>query len=128
MTNRTTNLAVAKSGDKFMAAVQEQHSDAPLLPVKDIVALKDACPDAVQLILDETRKEAEFRRRVTEKEQGKYYFQRGMGQVFALIIGLAGVAGGVYCVSLDHPQAGGTIASIAIASLALAFLGKKPGK
>ena len=128
MTNRTTNVAVAKSGDKFMAAVQEQHSDAPLLPVKDIQALKDVCPDAVQLILDETRKEAEFRRRVTEKEQGKYYFQRGMGQVFALIIGLAGIAGGVYCVRLDYPNAGGTIASLAIVSLALAFLGRKQGK
>jgi len=76
----------------------------------------------VQLILDETRKEAEFRRRVTEQEQSKFYFQRGLGQVFAFLMGTAGIIGGVICVVNNHPKAGTTIASFAIVTLALAFL------
>ncbi len=128
MTNKTTNLAVAKNGDKFMAAMHQQDSDAPILPVKDILTLKDASPEAVRLILEETEKEAEYRRKLSMKEQDRYYFMQYLGQFFALIIGLAGVAGGVCCVWLDHPKAGGTIASLAIVSLALAFIDKNENK
>ena len=124
MTKKDEHLLIAAQGDKLAMLHQRTDSDSPMLPVEDIRLLKEICPDAVQLILDETKKEAEFRRIFTEKEQAKYYFQRGLGQVLAFLMGTAGIIGGVVCVVYNHPAAGTTIASLAIGTLALAFLGR----
>lgn len=124
MTTKNEQLLIAQKGDNVAMLHQRMDNDSPMLPVEDILALKDACPEAVQMILDETRKEAEFRRKVTEKEQTKIYFQQGLGQVLAFLMGTAGIIGGVVCVIYNHPTAGTTIVSLAIGTLALAFLGR----
>lgn len=125
MTKRQEQVVIAQQGNQVGIMHQKTASDAPLLPVEDIRTLTEICPNAVQLILDETQKEADFRRKIVVSEQNKYYFQRGMGQILAFLMGIAGIAGGVICVLKDHPNAGTTIASLAIATLALAFLGKR---
>ena len=43
---------------------------------------------------------------------------------FGFLIGIGGIAGGAYVAVSGHPTAGGTIASIAIGTLAVAFIGK----
>ena len=128
MTKRQEQVVIAAQGNQVGVMHQRTDSDSPMLPVNDIVSLMEICPDAVQIILEETKKEAEFRRNIVQKEQTRYYVHRIVGQILAFLMGMAGIIGGVICVKMNHPGAGTTIASMAILSLAFAFLGLRPSQ
>jgi ABC-type Mn2+/Zn2+ transport system permease subunit len=48
-----------------------------------------------------------------------------LGQFFALTIGVIGIVGGSYVAIHGQSAAGGTIATVAIGSLAIAFITRK---
>lgn len=115
---------IQKQGNNFVAAFHEEESDVPHLPIQDFQELKNIYPDAIPWILSQMEKEADFRRKEIRRCNFMIFFERCIGQLFGCIIGLAGVLGGGYAAIHGAQWTGGIIATAAIGTLAVAFLGK----
>ena len=120
----TANL---RDRDKELT-VQQHDTDSPVIPIAQIAKLHQIRPDLVDWVFTQTQTEAEHRREEVRRVNGFVFVERIVGQVFALLIGLAGIIGGVYAATNGQPWAGGTIASLAITGLAAVFLTGKKGK
>lgn len=120
MANRsTTARANRRTGD---LTVQQHETDCPILPVPQLESLHRFRPDAVDWVIRQTEIEAEHRRRETRRINTYVFVERLAGQVFAFLIGLAGVMGGAYVAVMGQPWTGGIIASTALGGLAVVFL------
>lgn len=108
--------------------VQSQETDTPLLPVEQMARLYQFRPDVIDWILDQTTKEADNRRKEEHRLHSFVFIERFGGQIFGFFIGIAGVAGGAWTAVRGYSGAGATIASIAIGTLAIAFLGRRSGE
>lgn len=110
--------------------VQQHETDCPILPVAQLQQLQEFKPEAVDWVIEQTQAEAEYRRSEAHRVNTFVFVERVTGQIFALLIGLGGIAAGSYVAINGQPWAGGTIASLAITGLAAVFLtgskGKKP--
>jgi len=101
--------------------VQQHESDSPIIPVQQIEQFHHFRPDRVDWIFEQTQAEAEYRRKETQRVNTFIFIER--------LIGLSGIGGGVYAAVHGQPEAGGTIAGLAITGLAAVFLtgrAKKP--
>lgn len=102
--------------------VQQHDTDSPILPVAQLEQLHNFKPEAVDWVIQQTQIEAEYRRAESKRINTFIFVERLIGQVFALIIGIAGIFGGAYVALHGQPGAGGTIAGLAITGLAAVFL------
>ncbi len=123
--SKEERAVIQKQGDNIAVAFQAHESDTPHLPVQDLKELKSIYPEAIPWVLDQMEKEAEFRRKETHRCNTLIFIERWSGQIFGCLIGLSGVAGGGYVATHGSPWAGGIIATAAISTLAVAFLGKR---
>ena len=106
--------------------VRQQHETyGPRLPVAKVGRLQKVKPEAVDFILEQTEKEAEFRRQEISKHNKMAFMYLMMGQVFALIVGVAGVLAGCYIAYVNpyEPMVGASIAIASIVGLVVAFIG-----
>jgi len=108
--------------------VQQHDTDSPVIPIAQIEQLHQFRPDLVDWVFTQTQREAEHRRSEVKRVNLFVFIERIIGQIFALLIGLAGIIGGVYAAINGQAWAGGTIASLAITGLAAVFLTGKRGK
>lgn len=125
MPNREVETTVAgrnESGAEIAARVRQRVSDAPLLPVAEMERLAQFLPDANRVIIEQTVKEAEFRRTETLRENARVARERLVGQIFGFLIGLSSVIAGAVVAVNGYSVAGGTIATVAVGTLAVAFL------
>ncbi len=129
MANRHTNARVThrKDGNSELT-VSEHETDSPVIPVAQLERLQVFKPDAVDWVIQQTQIEAEHRRKETIRINRFVFIENLLGQIFSLIIGLAGIGGGSWVAVSGQPWAGGTIATSAITGLAVVFLTgrKKP--
>ncbi len=129
MANRHTNARVThrKDGNSELT-VSEHETDSPVIPVAQLERLQVFKPDAVDWVIQQTQIEAEHRRKETIRINRFVFIENLLGQIFSLIIGLAGIGGGSWVAVSGQPVAGGTIATAAITGLAVVFLTgrKKP--
>ncbi len=102
--------------------VQDNHSDAPLIPIAGIERLHAIRPDRVDWIFEQTQIEAETRRTEQNRINTFIFIERMGGIVASASMGICGVVGGVYLGLNGHDWLGGTIATATIATLAVAFL------
>lgn len=108
--------------------LQQHETDSPIIPVPHLERLHAFKPEAVDWVITQTQIEAEHRRREHKRVNTFLFIERTIGQIFALLIGIAGIGGGSYVALHGEPGAGGTIAGLAITGLAAVFLvgrGKK---
>ena len=115
---------IQKRGDNIAVAFQAHESDTPHLPVQDFKELERIYPEAIPWILTQMEKEADFRRKETRRCNTFIFMERSFGQLFGCFIGMSGVIGGAYTATHGSSWAGGIIATAAISTLAVAFLGK----
>jgi len=108
--------------------VQQHETDSPVIPIAQIEQLHQFRPDLVDWIFTQTQIEAEHRRAEVKRVNKFVFIEHIIGQVFALLIGMAGIIGGVYAAINGQAWAGGTIASLAITGLAAVFLTGRRGK
>ncbi|WP_367025785.1 hypothetical protein ABZN20_15120 [Methylococcus sp. ANG] len=120
MGRHTTANVRERSGKEL--TLQQHDTDSPIIPVAQIERLHQFRPDLVDWVFHQTQAEAEHRRTETRRVNTFVFVERLLGQIFALLIGLAGIVGGVYAAINGQPWAGGTIASLAITGLAAVFL------
>ncbi len=100
----------------------QQETDSPIIPVQQIERLQALKPGAVDWVLQQTEIEANHRR-TEEHRVNSFIFTEGiLGQICALIIGLAGIGGGAFVALNGQPWAGALIASFAITGLAIVFI------
>ena len=118
-------------GDSTITA-QHTSTDAPLIPVGEVERLSAINPAFAQFIFDQTRLEAEHRRHIQLSEtleqsriNGFIFTERIAGVIAAVLVGVGGMVGGVYAVTLGHDWAGVSIAGVTIGTLAVAFIYKK---
>ena len=105
--------------------LQTLEVDAPVLPVDHMERLHSFRPDINDWIIEQTTKEAEFRREKENCVNRYIYVEHLLGQIFGFCIGIGGIIGGAVVAMTSSPSAGGTIASVAIGTLAVAFLRSK---
>lgn len=103
-------------------AVQEQEFDSPTLHVDQLEQLHQFRPDLVDWVIKQVEEESDFRRAHVAKVTEHVHKDHLTGQIFGLLIGLSGVVGGSLVAIYSSPTAGGTIATVAIGTLAVAFL------
>lgn len=119
MGRQTTAHVKSRSGEMM---VQDHQTDAPLLPIASIERLHKLRPDRVDWVFDQTQIEAEYRR-LEQRRTNRYIFiERIVGMVFALIIGVSGIVGGLYAAIQGNEWLGGIVATVTIGTLAGNFL------
>lgn len=114
--------AKSKNGDEL--TVHSQDSDALILPVAQLQALHQFRPDLVDMVVSETKLEASHRRQQESKINLFIFIERLVGQVAALLLAGAGIAGGVYAGLHGQPWLGGAIVTATIGTLAVAFISR----
>jgi hypothetical protein len=119
--SRQTN-AHARNRDGSELLVQDTQSDAPLLPLAGIERLHKIRPDRVDWVFEQTQIEAETRRIEQRRINTFVFIERIMALVFASLMGLCGIGGGIYAALQGHEWLGGVVASVTIGSLAVAFV------
>ncbi|MBB2486314.1 hypothetical protein H5407_13910 [Mitsuaria sp. WAJ17] len=108
--------------------VDAHETDALALPVPQLERLHTFRPDLVDFVVDETRKEAAHRRAQDNRINTYVFVERMFGQLAALLVAAGGIGGGVYAGLNGQAVLGGTIATITIGTLAVAFLQRGGGK
>lgn len=117
---KSTSASVRDRGTEL--TLQQHETDSPVIPVPQLEKLHQFRPDLVDWVINQTQTEAEYRRSEIHRTNTFVFVERALGQIFALIIGLAAIGGGVYTAIHGQPWAGGTIASLGITGLAAVFL------
>ena len=120
MSRQTSAHAKIKDGSELL--VQDTQSDAPILPIASIERLHNIRPDRVDWVFEQTQAEAETRRIEQRRINTFVFIERIVTQIFALAIGLCGICGGIYAALEGHDWLGGTVATVTIGTLAVAFL------
>jgi hypothetical protein len=112
--------ATSKNGDQV--TVHSQETDAPILPVAQLQHLHEFRPDLVDFVIEQTREEARHRRVQDTRVNWFIFVERVFGQLAAIVVAVLGIGGGIYAGLNGQPWLGGTIASVTIGTLAVAFL------
>ncbi len=102
--------------------VQQHDSDSPIIPVAQLERLHEFRPDLVDWVVQQTQSNGEHRKSENSRVNGFIFVERLVGQIFAFLIGMAGIVSGSYVALNGHDWAGGTIASLALTGLAVVFL------
>jgi hypothetical protein len=123
MANRSLK-AEAKSKDGNHLTVHSQDTDALILPVPQLQELHQFRPDLVDVVIQETRSEAEHRRLQESRINMFIFIEHMFGQIVAVILALAGMAGGIYAALQGQPWIGGLIVTATIGTLAVAVINK----
>ncbi len=118
--------ATNKNGDQL--TVQSQETDSPILPVAQLQHLHEFRPDLVDFVITQTKAEAEHRRSQDLQVNWFIFIERILGQLAAIAVAALGVGGGLYAGLNGQPWLGGTIASVTIGTLAVAFLRRNQTK
>lgn len=126
MANKSTQVNISNRHGRLTA--QQQETDSPIIPVAQLERLHQFKPDAVDWVIKQTQIEAEHRRTEGKRVNTFVFIERVVGQIFALLIGLAGIGVGGYVALHGEPGAGGTIAGLAITGLAAVFLTGRAAK
>ena len=103
---------------KSQVTVQQHETDAPFLPVADLERLAQIKPDALEWFFKHTDTEANHRRNEDTRLNSLAIKSTYIGQVFALILGLAGIGAGTYIAIQSNPYAGLGVSVMALLTLA----------
>ena len=122
MASRTKTAGLSRDGSSVV--IQQHETDSPILPVAQMERLHKLDPDFTKFIIDQTAKEADFRREETKRTNSMVFTTMLSGQFCALIVGLIGVTGGCYIAYINpaNPYAGAIIAVASVSGLAIAFI------
>ena len=125
MSRQTTAHVKGRGGSEMV--VQDNHSDAPLLPIAGIERLHAIRPDRVDWVFEQTQIESETRRNEQTRINTFIFVERIRGMLAALLVGVCGVGGGIYAALQGHDWLGGVVATTTIGTLAVAFLKRNNG-
>lgn len=102
----------------------KQHS-GPLPDSETLSEYNSIVPGSADRIITVFEKQADHRMGLEKKVIGRQTFQSGVGQIFAFLIGMGALGGGVWCILQGHDAAGTAVVSGGLLSLGAAFLKAK---
>lgn len=118
--------AKAKNGKGEELELHQQETDSPILPVAQLEHLHQFRPDLVDFVVEQTKAEAVHRRAQEVRGYRFMFIERMFGKVCGVGIGGLGLFGSGYLGLHGQPVLGGTVATVMIGSLAVAFvIGKR---
>jgi hypothetical protein len=124
MANRQVRAqATNRNGDQL--TLHSQETDSPVLPVAQLQALHEFRPDLVDFVIQQTALEAAHRRSQDSRINRYIFTEHVLGQLGAITVAILGIGGGVYAGIHGQPALGGTIATVTIGTLAVAFIRKE---
>jgi len=101
----------------------------PIPPPNHLSAYEDIHPGLADRIMTMAEKEQHHRQELEQKDMdaaiksdSKEFLEARLGQVFALIIGLAVIVAGAYCVSKGHPISGTIFGGSVVVALVSVFI------
>ena len=118
----STKRASTPQGEKSPAKPARKSTaevDSPILPVDQLDALRKIKPGAVDWIIEQTQAESEHRRAEQVRVNNLIFVEHLFAQASALIVGVAGVGGGVWLAERGQPWVGVAIAAVVMAALAV---------
>lgn len=103
MANNNTKVK-AKQGENELA-VESTTTDAPILPVEQMIRLKAEFPERASWVFDHTDAEAVYRREETKRLNTMEFVYRMTALGFALVVSVMGIGGSIYLAVHDHEKA-----------------------
>jgi hypothetical protein len=120
MANHQTTVQAKTNGGELTLS---QHStDSPILPTAQLERLHSFRPDKVDWVFDQTQQEAEHRRTQDRRVNVFIFVERIVGQVFGLLVALAGLAAAAYMATHGAPTAGAVVGGTTLVSMVTAFI------
>lgn len=119
----TKNTQVkAKNATGNEIHLSHSQTDSPILDVYSLERLHQFRPDIVDFVIEQTKKEAESRRKREVKIDRFTFSERMMALFLAMLMATGGICGSIYAATLGYEKLSWIIASTCIGSLAIAFL------
>lgn len=96
--------------------------DSPILDVRSLEHLQQFRPDIVDFVVEQTKKEAEHRRKQDSRMISYTFIERIGALLLGAFIGVGSITGAIYAAILGFETLATTIAAVGLGSLAVAFL------
>jgi uncharacterized membrane protein len=94
----------------------------PLPPASELALYNNCLQNGAERIFHMTETQAEHRMGIENKEIQARISLAKRGQVFAFLLGLVGLGGGLAAILMSHDWAGTTLAGASLVALVTAFL------
>lgn len=120
MANKNTQVR-AKHQDRELS-VSHTQTDSPLLDVYSLERLHQIKPELVDFVIEQTKIEAESRRKADNKIINFTFIERIGALLLGALVGSGSIGGAIYAAILGFETLAGIIASVGLGSLAVAFL------
>lgn len=120
MANNNTKVK-AKQGENELA-VESTTTDAPILPVEQMIRLKAEFPERALWVFDHTDAEATYRREETRRLNTMEFVYKMTALVFAMVVALAGLGGSIYLALHDHDKAAGVVGGATLVTIVGTFV------
>lgn len=108
MANRTLLRTVSNEGGTL--DLQHTSTDSPILPAGNLEQLNQIDPSLVAFVVEQTKLEAEHRRRIQKRTNLYVFTERISGVVAVALVALFGLGAGAYAIVSGHYVAGATFA------------------
>jgi len=93
------------------------------LPDPDMLrGFEEVLPGAADRIIKMAEEESKHRHTISSRDLTQGFILNIVGQVFALLIALGGIGGGVYCISKGYQWSGGFLGGLPILGLVWVFV------
>lgn len=123
----THTTAQATSPDGQHVVVQQTATDSPLLPAANLRQLAEIDPKLVDWVVQQTEKEADFRRGENRRVNSMLFTERLVAVAAASILTVFGLAACIYLAMNGHDGVAATIAATTIVGVVTAVItGRTP--
>ena len=121
MASKSTHIKARNPlGDELQ--LSHNQTDSPILDVAALEQLQQFRPDIVDFVIEQTRREAEYRRRIDNRITWFTFIERMGGILLAFAVCTFGIFGSIWAANQGHGKLAITIAAVCIGTLAVAYL------
>lgn len=107
--------------------VTHHESDSPILPVQQLEKLSEFRPDLIDWVVDQTQREAEFRRETTARRDTFIFIERIGGLIAAAVLSIAFLGASLYLGMNGQPWLAGVIGGTTLVGIVTVLVtGRKP--
>lgn len=113
---------VSPESSDEVASPQQYQSIAPILPVAHLERLNCFCPDAIPWVVQETTREAEFRRNELRRMNTFVFVERLLGMLAGLAIGSLALFTSLKLAVAGHDWVAGVVGGTTVIARVGAFI------
>ncbi|MBF0785796.1 hypothetical protein E4T80_10020 [Muribacter muris] len=117
---KNTQIKARNAGSEIH--LSHSQVDTPLLDVKSLEHLQQFRPDIVDFVVEQTKKEAEHRRKQDSRMINYTFIERIGALLLGTLIGAGSITGAIYAAMQGFETLATAIATVGLGSLAVAFL------